>query len=105
MIQQERRIMRTFAFSLVLAGAVIVPLSAYANPICTIEPKAKWMSEEAIKAKIATLGYHNIRSFKVTESCYEIYGADKTNKLVEVYFNPVTGDIVPSVAPAAPPAK
>ena len=97
--------MRSFAFSLVLAGALIVPLSAYANPTCTTEPKAKWMSEEAIKAKIAALGYRKIRSFKVTESCYEIYGANKENKLVEVYFNPVTGDVVPSVVPAPPPAK
>jgi len=97
--------MRTVAFSLVLAGVVIVPLAAYANPICTAEPKEKWMSEQAIKAKIAALGYHNIRSFKVTESCYEIYGASKDNKLVEVYFNPVTGDVVPSVVPAAPSAK
>jgi hypothetical protein len=97
--------MRTFAFSLVVAGAVIIPLSAYANPTCTTEPKAKWMSEEAIKAKIAALGYRDIRSFKVTESCYEIYGTSKENKLVEVYFNPVTGDIVPAVVPAAPPAK
>lgn len=97
--------MRTIAFSLVLAGAVIIPLAAHANPTCTTEPKAKWMSEPAIKAKIAALGYHDIRSFKVTESCYEIYGSSKENKLVEVYFNPVTGDIVPPVLPAGPTMK
>ena len=97
--------MRTIAFSLVLAGAVIIPLAAHANPTCTTEPKGKWMSEQAIKARIAALGYHDIRSFKVTESCYEIYGSSKENKLVEVYFNPVTGDIVPSVLPAAPTVK
>jgi hypothetical protein len=95
--------MRSIAFSLVLAGALIVPLAAHANPTCTTEPKAKWMSEEAIKAKIAALGYQKIRSFKVTESCYEIYGSDKDNKLVEVYFNPITGDIVPSEVPVVPP--
>jgi len=95
--------MRTIAFSLVLAGAVIVPLAAQANPTCTTEPKEKWISEEAIKTRIAALGYQQIRSFKVTESCYEIYGSDKDNKLVEVYFNPVTGEIVPSVAPVVPP--
>jgi hypothetical protein len=69
--------------------------AAHANPTCTTERKEKWMSEETIKAKIAALRYHKIRSFKVTESCYEIYGSDKNNKLVEVYFNPITGDIVP----------
>src|SRR5664279_2150943 len=97
--------MRAIAFSLVLVGILIVPLAAYANPTCTTEPKEKWMSEAAIKAKIAALGYHQIRSFKVTESCYEIYGSDKDNKPVEVYFNPITGDIVPSEVPAVPGAK
>ena len=97
--------MRSIAFSLVVAAAVVVPLAAHANPTCTTEPKGKWMSEEAIKAKIAALGYQNIRSFKVTESCYEIYGSNKENKLVEVYFNPITGDIVPSDVPAVPPTK
>jgi len=91
--------MRAFAFSLVLVGTVIVPLAAHANPTCTTEPKEKWMTQTAIKAKIAILGYHKIRSFKVTESCYEIYGSDKKNKLVEVYFNPITGDVVPSISP------
>jgi hypothetical protein len=97
--------MRAIAFSLVLVGTVIVPLAAHANPTCTTEPKSKWMSEEAIKARIAALGYQKIRSFKATESCYEIYGSDKDNKLVEVYFNPITGDIVPPEAPAVPPVK
>jgi len=97
--------MRAIAFSLVLVGTVIVPLAAHANPTCSTEPKSKWMSEAAIKAKIAALGYHQIRSFKATESCYEIYGSDKDNKLVEVYFNPITGDIVPPEMPAVPPVK
>jgi hypothetical protein len=95
--------MRSIAFSLVILGAVVGPFAAHANPTCTTEPKEKWMSEETIKAKIAALGYHQIRSFKVTESCYEIYGSDKSNKLVEVYFNPITGNIVPSEAPVVPP--
>lgn len=97
--------MRAIAFSLVLVGTVIVPLAAHANPTCTTEPKSKWMSEEAIKARIAALGYQKIRSFKATESCYEIYGSDKDSKLVEVYFNPITGDVVPPKAPAVPPVK
>ena len=95
--------MRSIKFCLALVGALIVPLAAQANPTCTTEPKKNWMSEDAIKAKIAALGYQKIRSFKVTESCYEIYGSDKAGKLVEVYFNPVNGDIVPGVTPVIPP--
>jgi hypothetical protein len=94
--------MRSMKFALALAGALIVPLAAHANPMCTTEPKTKWMSEDAIKAKIAALGYQKIRSFKATEACYEIYGSDKEDKLVEVYFNPVTGEIVPPDAPTTP---
>ena len=97
--------MRLTAIGLVLIGAALVPFSAHANPICTTEPKTKWMSEEAIKTKIAALGYQKIKSFKVTESCYEIYGSDKDDKLVEVYFNPITGNVVPSVTPVVPSAK
>ena len=97
--------MHSIAFGLVLAGAVVVPLAAYANPTCTTEPKGKWMSEAAIKAKIAALGYHKIRAFKVTKLCYEIYGSDKQNKLVEVYFSPITGDIVPPEVPVIPSVK
>ncbi len=43
------------------------------------------MSEQAIKARSAALGYCNLRSFKVTESCYELSGLSKKNKLVEVF--------------------
>jgi hypothetical protein len=96
--------MRSMKFGLALAGALIAPLAAHANPTCTTEPKTRWMSEDAIKAKIAALGYQKIRSFKATETCYEIYGSDKDDKLVEVYFNPVTGEVVPPDVPT-PPAK
>ena len=94
--------MRGIKFSLALLGSLVVPLAAQANPTCTTEPKTNWMSEDAIKAKIAALGYQKIRSFKVTETCYEIYGSNKEDKLVEVYFNPVTGEIVPPEAPTIP---
>ena len=94
--------MRSIKFALALVGALIVPLAAQENPTCTTEPKKNWMSEDAIKAKIAALGYQKMRSFKVTEACYEIYGSDKNDKLVEVYFNPVTGEIVPPEVPTIP---
>lgn len=57
------------------------------------------------ESEIAPFGYYDIKSLKVTESCYEIDGANKESKLVEVYFNPITGDIVPSAVPVAPGAK
>jgi hypothetical protein len=81
-----------------LALAVTIlfaPGIALASPDCTSEPQAKWMPEEAMKARIDDLGY-KVKVFKVTGSCYEIYGWTKEDKRAEVYFNPVTGEIVES---------
>lgn len=68
---------------------------ALASPTCTTEPEAKWLSETAMKEKIAAMGYKNIRVFKKTNSgCYEIYGYTADNRKAEVYFNPINGSVV-----------
>ena len=76
-----------------LAFISTTPALALASPSCTGEPKSKWMSEAAMKAKIDAMGY-KVKTFEVTGNCYEIYGRDKTGERAEVYFNPVSGDIV-----------
>jgi hypothetical protein len=76
----------------VIAG-ILCSSVAMASPDCTKESKDKWLTEEAMKAKIADMGY-TFGVFKVEGSCYEIYGNNKDGKVVEVYFNPVTGEIV-----------
>ena len=80
---------------LIATVAVIAatPALAFASPSCTKEPKSKWMTEDAMKAKIDTLGY-KVKTFEITGNCYEIYGKDKDGKRAEVYFNPVSGEIV-----------
>jgi hypothetical protein len=82
--------------SLALTAALLAPLAAQAAPNCTTEPRDKWMSEEAMKAKVAAMGYQRIKTFKVSGACYEIYGYTKDGRKAEVYFNPVTGDVVKS---------
>jgi hypothetical protein len=82
-----RRLGLAVAF-MILSGPAI------AGPNCTSEPKDKWLTESAMKAKIAELGY-KYRIFKVTDgNCYEIYGQDKNGKRIEVYFHPITGSVV-----------
>ena len=66
---------------------------ALAGPQCTSASKEKWLTEEAMKAKVTALGY-TYKVFKVTDgNCYEIYGFNKSGQRVEVYFDPVTGQI------------
>ncbi|WP_407804283.1 PepSY domain-containing protein, partial [Staphylococcus aureus] len=70
---------------LIATVAVIAatPALAFASPSCTKEPKSKWMTEDAMKAKIDALGY-KVKTFEVTGNCYEIYGKDKDGKRAEV---------------------
>lgn len=86
--------MRIIALSFALATTLLIPSLAQAAPNCTAEPADKWMPESAMKAKVAALGYERIKTFKVSGNCYEIYGYTKDGKKAEVYFNPVSGDVV-----------
>jgi hypothetical protein len=68
--------------------------SAFASPKCTTEPRENWIPEAAIRAKVEADG-NKIDVFKVTKGgCYEIYGRDAAGKRIEIYFNPLSGDIV-----------
>jgi hypothetical protein len=68
--------------------------SAVAEPKCTSESRDKWISESEMKSKVASLGYQ-AKVFKVTRgNCYEVYGLDKAGKRIEIYFHPITGNIV-----------
>ena len=77
----------------VVAAAVCVasmaPIGALAKADCKAYPKAEWMKESDAKAKIESQGY-TITKFKVDGNCYEIYGANKEGKKVEIYFDAKT---------------
>jgi hypothetical protein len=69
--------------------------AAFASPTCTKEPEEKWLSEAAMKQRIAEMGYKDIKVFKkTTTGCYEIYGYTVDGRKAEVYFHPVTGGTV-----------
>ncbi|CAN5406537.1 PepSY domain-containing protein [soil metagenome] len=76
------------------AAALSVASTASAAPVCTSQPQAKWLTPAQMKARIAQMGYRDIKVFQVSGSCYEIYAHTKDGKRAEVYFNPVSGAIV-----------
>ena len=81
--------------ALPLLGIGLTASAAIASPVCTKAPEHKWLSEAAMKQKIAEMGYKNIKVFKkTTTGCYEIYGYTANDRKAEVYFNPVTGETV-----------
>ena len=68
--------------------------TALAGPQCTTEPKDNWLGETEMRVLIQDLGY-TIDVFKTTGgNCYEIYGRTAEGKRVEVYFHPISGDVM-----------
>jgi hypothetical protein len=87
--------MNRFAPLKFAAAAAVLSLApaAMAAPVCTKAPQAEWMKPAQMKAKVAKMGYRDVKVFQVSGSCYEIYAHTKDGKRAEVYFNPVTGAI------------
>lgn len=80
--------------SVLIVLSLFVSQAVFAGPDCTQEPKDKWQDQEAFKKQLVDKGY-KIKVFKVTSgNCYEIYGWNKEGKKVEIYHNPVTGEVV-----------
>ena len=51
------------------------------------------MSLEVVRAKAIDMGY-DVRKIEKEYGCYELYAIDKDGRRVEIYMNPVTGEIV-----------
>ncbi|MGI9452872.1 MAG: PepSY domain-containing protein [Geminicoccaceae bacterium] len=77
---------------------MITASAANAGPTCTTMPASQWLTEAEMKAKIGASGYA-IDVFKKTKgNCYEIYGRTEDGRRVEVYYHPITGDVVKETA-------
>lgn len=81
-------------YPLLMVSILSLGTNAFAGPECTKAPKSEWMSENAMKQKLADEGYV-FDKFKTTSgNCYEIYGKDKDGRKVEIYFSPLDGSII-----------
>ncbi|MEZ5924111.1 MAG: PepSY domain-containing protein [Hyphomicrobiaceae bacterium] len=84
--------------STVIAAALSIALagSALADGFdkCTEEAKEKWMTEEQVSAKAVEMGYE-VKKIEEEGTCYEVYGV-KDGQQLEVFFNPVTAEVVHS---------
>ncbi len=85
----------------IVAGMCVMVVSgaAQAAADCPKAPAEKWMHVLEMQKKIVNEYGFAIKRFLTDGNCYEIYGwglNDKKDRFVEVevYFNPVTGEIV-----------
>jgi hypothetical protein len=83
----------TLAVALALAVGAVAALPALAEEECTAAPQEQWLKPEQIKAKAEELGY-TVRSVGEDDGCPEVKGLNQAGDKVEVYFDPVTGNVV-----------
>lgn len=76
----------------IAAGAATAQAGSLGRP-CTDAPAAKWMSLEALQAKVEAMGY-KVRKAKLKAACGEIYTIDPSGARVELFVDPTSGEIV-----------
>lgn len=85
--------MRSIALAVLAAAASAVALPALAAEHCTKEPKSAWQASDAAKAKATELGY-TVSKVKEEDACWEVYAKDAQGQRFELFFNPVSLDLV-----------
>lgn len=61
---------------------------------CTTAARNTWLPEAEMRLLAEHRGYR-IKTFRVDKNnCYEVYGFDRQNRVVEAYFDPVTSRLV-----------
>lgn len=78
---------------LLISGALSSAAFASGDVECTGGPRESWQSEDQIGEAARALGYE-VRRVKKDDSCYEVYAVSSEGENVELYFDPVTGELV-----------
>ena len=76
----------------IAAGAGAAEAGSLGRP-CTDAPATRWMSIEALQAKVEAMGY-KVRKAKLKNACGEIYTTDPSGARVELFVDPTSGEIV-----------
>lgn len=84
---------------ILFATSLCASLPVFAAADCPKAPESEWMHVLDMQKKIVNEYGFAIKKFQKDDNCYEIYGwglNDAGDKFVqiEVYFNPVNGEIV-----------
>jgi len=94
-----------------LIAAIVLTVAssaAFADEHCTYEPRTKWMTTDAMKAKVEQKGV-TVQRIETDDGCYEVHGVRKNGDRVEMKLHPITAavheeNVKYAQAPAAPVA-
>lgn len=79
----------------VLVAAIFMGNQAFAKADCPAYPANEQIPQAVFEQALAKRGF-TIKTFKVSDNCYELYGKSPAGKKVEMYFDMKTGKIVKS---------
>jgi hypothetical protein len=80
----------------IIAASATSALAGSYDGTCTTEPQKNWIKIEMIEMKAKEACY-SVSKSKISGSCYEVY-ATKDSKRFELFYNPMSADIVHTVA-------
>jgi hypothetical protein len=83
--------MKRFALSVLLASVAGIG-SAAAAETCSV-PQAEWQPKEVLQQKLEAEGW-KIKTIKIDQGCYEVYGTDGAGKRMETYFDPKSFEVM-----------
>ncbi len=75
--------------------AAVASVAAFASADCVKHPQNEQIAPAKFQQQLQDQGYQ-IKKFKTSGNCYEIYGKNKQGQKVEIYFDTKTGSIVKS---------
>ena len=85
---------RLFAIGLLLLSPLALASSPDEKKWCTDFPRSAWLSEERIKQTFGADGYV-VSQLKVSSTrCYEFYAIGRNGEIIEVYYHPVSGEVI-----------
>ncbi len=90
--------MKTTALGLAIVGSLFLSGQALAGGLknCTDVEKSAWKTQDEAMAVATAAGYET-RKMKINGTCYEVYGIGKDGALFELFYNPVTLELMKTV--------
>ena len=87
--------MRKIAIALAFTLPFMIAGTAMADSFdkCTDAPKEQWKTQKEVE-DVATGAGYDVRKSKVKGTCYEVYGVGKDGTLMELFYNPVTAELM-----------
>ncbi len=80
--------MKRFALSLLIVGTAGIGTAVAGEDTCNV-PAAEWQPKQALQQKLEADGW-KVKTIKIDEGCYEVYGTDQAGNRMETYFDPKT---------------